>query len=207
MRCASPSRVVGVSGAPVSASTTSTLPTIRPIRRHRAASVSSSDRRRVNPVSGPRRSRRTSETSYNWTRIPDADPSHCEVGAHGAKTRALSSQAGGSWMPSANRWPAKVPAASTSNVSGDIFPCSISAPCVTWARSSHRALRSSGNGCSERWRFHPIWNQRLWTSWIGSTGASSKPILACSRSHGRCPVPRGSPRAIGTVASICGWYR
>ena len=38
--------------------------------------------RRANPASGPPRSRRTSETSYNWTRFPDADPSPCEPGAH-----------------------------------------------------------------------------------------------------------------------------
>ena len=67
--------------------------------------------------------------------------------------------------PSANRWPAAAPAASTLNVSGATCPCSISTPCATWAKSSHRALRSSGNACSERWRFHPIWNRTLCTSW------------------------------------------
>ena len=63
--------------------------------------------------------------------ITGADPSAFERGVHGAKTRAPSSRAGSSWMPSANRCLAAAPAASTLNVSGDTCPCSISTPCAT----------------------------------------------------------------------------
>ena len=166
-----------------------------PVRGGRTRRVARHDR------GGPRRHRTTGPD------FPDPDPSPCEPGAHGAKTRAPSSRAGNSSTPSANRWPAAAPAASTLNVSGATCPCSISTPCATWAKSSHRALRSSGNACSERWRFHPIWNRTLCTSWTGSTAAYSKPTRVCNRSRRRCPAPRGSLRAIGKAASICGWSR